>query len=298
MEEGARQVLVPPFKLPSREEVARVFGEEYGDRSAKFHQYVPAPLDFSRSDYEASKGQRLRNRISLARPTNPAMAHAENDYGKKRFFRQLDYFHMAAKSYNEFEILTVEMVDALADYVIGRYSGRPGGVTIAEVGAGRGRLALQMMIRLPSDIRYVASDSNAWGLGSYYTAEGLEIFARSGGVRLSLPIVESLDFEEAMKKHKPDVVIVSWMPQMVDFSAAIRRVPSVKEYILIGTTDMGMNGHIWDTWGGDASVKPWQSDGWDGLLLEQVAQHQLCLIDRPGFWFNSSCMSFRRRAAS
>lgn len=58
-----------------------------------------------------------------------------------------------------------------------------------------------------------------------------------------------MDYKEALKKYKPDIVISSWMPYTEDWTKDFRTFSSVKEYILIGEPDNGCCGHPWKMWG-------------------------------------------------
>ncbi|GBG81174.1 hypothetical protein CBR_g31850 [Chara braunii] len=57
------------------------------------------------------------------------------------------------------------------------------------------------------------------------------------------------DAEQAIVSRCPDIVICSWQPMGVDWTARMRQTPSVREYILIGEMDDGICGHSWLTWG-------------------------------------------------
>ena len=108
-----------------------------------------------------------------------------------------------------------------------------------------------------SGARVVATDSYGWGL-----KKAASSFAH----------VEDMAFEAALKKHEPRVVLVSWMPMGVDWTAAIRATPSVQEYVLVGEADDGCCGHNWLTWGNPAfqaqgggtcaGVPPYVAEGW------------------------------------
>lgn len=58
-----------------------------------------------------------------------------------------------------------------------------------------------------------------------------------------------LGFDAALAAHEPQIVLSSWMPMGRDWTAAVRRTPSVREYVLIGEADYGICGDPWLTWG-------------------------------------------------
>jgi SAM-dependent methyltransferase len=138
-----------------------------------------------------------------------------------------------------FEILNRDYVNALADYLQQRademHTDKP--ITVLEVGAGTGRLsqflneAIQKKKKGPdSQINIVATNKDSGGMVSVATPKG----------------VEDLDYREALLKYEPDIVISSWMP-FEDWTGAMRSMPSVQEYILIGEPDS--TGDEWLTWG-------------------------------------------------
>ncbi|CAI5472410.1 unnamed protein product [Closterium sp. Yama58-4] len=60
--------------------------------------------------------------------------------------------------------------------------------------------------------------------------------------------VIACDAEEAIAEYKPHIVIACWMPLGVDWTAAMRRQASVREYILVGEKEGGICGHHLLTW--------------------------------------------------
>ena len=107
---------------------------------------------------------------------------------------------------------------------------------LLDVAAGSGRLAHFL---------------NATGTGG----AGATVRACDDGswaVRRPFPVLQQ-SHAEAVAAHKPAIVLCAWMPENTDFTAAWRGPgSSVREYILIGPPDSGLNGLPWETWGNGA----------------------------------------------
>ena len=195
------------------------------------------------------------------------------------------------KGFHEF--LNEEYLNALADYMISRLSELQDGdppIVVLELGAGNGRLSYFLQDKLeerkPGAFVVVATDS------------------QKSGIKQVFP-VEQLDFKDALQKFKPEVVVVSWMPD--DFSSAIRNTASVKEYILIGETESC--GDPWQTWGQLSEYdeeyerrkdlpKPYETDGFERKQLTELSKLQIARGDSRvsiGKETNSETNSFRRR---
>ena len=131
-------------------------------------------------------------------------------------------------------------------------------------------------------------------------------------------VVARLDYRDALRAprgacdgHPPDVVLICWHPIREDWTADVRRVPSVCEYVLVGETDFGACGRPAETWGmrdvllraddGDAAAStewqpPHEADGFERVDLAFLSKHQVCRTDEP--WLKarrSKTVSFRRR---
>jgi hypothetical protein len=194
--------------------------------------------------------------------------------------------------------------------------------TLLEIGAGDGRLSHFLSVELAKAsggssgeaaaggaVKVVATDSYGWGLKK----------SKSDFMH-----VEDVGFERALQKHQPEVVLVSWMPMGVDWTAAIRATPSVKEYILVGETDDGCCGCNWHTWGNPAYAPsvplpssspadfdgaaaadggaesappqpPYVVDGWTRHEVDEPSALQLCRFDSEDFVGNSRTVAFRRK---
>ena len=91
--------------------------------------------------------------------------------------------------------------------------------------------------------------------------------------------VEPLSCAAALLKYQPTVVVCSWMPQGVDWSAEIRATKSVQEYILVGEVDGGCCGDPWLTWGHSSfdatafdlnDTAPYVVDGFERVDLDDT----------------------------
>lgn len=106
------------------------------------------------------------------------------------------------------EILSLEFVDALAEHILSALPpaavGQPGDAAalpvVLEVGAGSGALAHQLSIRLDGRARVVASDDFSSRLATVID-------------------VSPLDCAAALSEHSPALVLISWMPSGVDWTA-------------------------------------------------------------------------------
>ncbi|KAG0624895.1 hypothetical protein M758_2G012000 [Ceratodon purpureus] len=144
----------------------------------------------------------------------------------------------------KYEVFTREHVTGLACYLRSRFCGSAKAadyelpvMDVLEVGAGSGRLAQHLnrsLTRLLHEnqgpvVRVTATDSGARGING--------------------PEVKEEDAVHAMTSRKAHIIISSWMPRGIDWTAHMRAAPSVREYILIGETDNGICGCPWETWG-------------------------------------------------
>lgn len=140
----------------------------------------------------------------------------------------------------QYEVFTREHVKGLAHYLLQRAEKyNLSEMSVLEVGAGSGRLSHHLSTFLSQSspsaaphgrvVRLTATDSGERGLNG--------------------PNVGKKDALEAISEAMPHVVLASWMPIGVDWTAKMRATPSVLEYILIGETDNGICGDPWLTWG-------------------------------------------------
>ncbi len=143
----------------------------------------------------------------------------------------------AAKAYynldqrtGQFEVWTQEYIAGLGGYIARTlvHYDQPD-ATVLEVGAGHGRLS-----------GLLRQDLGARGLGASVIATDIK------PPRETHFPVEALDHEAALEKYQPTIAISSWMPVGHDWTRAMRKTPSVRDYILIGIQDMTATAWAWE----------------------------------------------------
>ncbi|BBN02965.1 hypothetical protein MPTK1_2g19690 [Marchantia polymorpha subsp. ruderalis] len=179
----------------------------------------------------------------------------------------------------QYEVFTKEHVQGLANYLLlqaAEYNVLV--LEVLEVGAGSGRLSHHLnryldQISLSSKdcvVHVTASDSGERGLNG--------------------PNVNLEDALVSVTERSPHIVLVSWMPMGVDWTAHMRATPSVLEYILIGEMDDGICGDPWLTWGyrppgdissSDSSLEP-GSPGTSDLEFRSKEHPSTCSNYGPG----------------
>lgn len=162
-----------------------------------------------------------------------------------------------------FQFFNREFVDALAHYLKEKRKISKSRRIILEVGAGSGLLSEELRKR------------------------GINIIATDDGYEEIVPVapVELLDYHEAIRRFRPNIVICSWMPYQKDWTPAFRRPKYVKEYILIGESYRGCCG----------SDKTWKyHPGFEEVLLKDISQWSLCRRDYSEHKLHSVVISFRR----
>jgi hypothetical protein len=165
----------------------------------------------------------------------------------KKYFSDVPEHSTECKNWREFvdedykiyEIYTQEFIENFSNFLVKhvkefKKEGQP--VTILEVGAGNGRLTYF----LNSNIKEISSDLVKCIAVDSGESKIKEAF-------LEVP-VEKLDYKEALKKYKPQIVISSWMPHDEDWTTDFIKEDSVEEYILIGEEDSGCCGKYPETW--------------------------------------------------
>eukprot|EP01046_Picozoa_sp_COSAG06_P011445 COSAG06_NODE_654_length_13350_cov_72.384499_4_plen_309_part_00 len=100
---------------------------------------------------------------------------------------------------------------------------------VLEIGAGSGSLSHQLGQRLRRRARVAATDDHSSRIETVISVAPLACSA-------------------ALAEHEPAVVLVSWMPAGVDWTAEIRACPSVCAYLLVGEADGDNCGDSWSTW--------------------------------------------------
>lgn len=174
-----------------------------------------------------------------------------------------------------FELLTKEYIRNLATYLLGRLSDlQKDGIShplILEIAAGDGRLSYFLGEELRhynfEPFSIIATDDQSW----------------QQPINIPFPVTK-LPYLEALQLHSPNIVICSWMPQGEDFTAAIRKSPSVNEYILI--SDPNVCGHPWKTWGDSELWEAWLEDhgNWFQYYTHQaIKRFSLPPFQRDGY---------------
>ena len=260
------------YTPPSISKISQIFGEYLNRKHTQPYEPSLKPIKFTRYEYNNSKNKNLvRN-------------YVEPD----AFLITKLYKH--CKVMNEFEILNEEYIRALAQYI-----SQQGYKNVLEVGAGRGRLSYFLKCIL--DVNIQATDSDAWGISNnFYTEEGQK---RSKEIGLWSPKdkknfqVEILDMKSSLKKYSPDLVIICWMPQQTDWTREISKYKNVKEILIIGPPDVGITGHIFDTWGGQQKI-PNHLSNFTRKTLD-FSYLQVCILDSPEYPSHSRTTSYKKQ---
>jgi hypothetical protein len=190
------------------------------------------------------------------------------------------------KKIDQYEVLNREFVEALGGYLRERAQLFEEPPVILEIGSGNGRLAFFLnsyLSETETGIEIVATDSGDWGIETVCD-------------------VDQLPCEEALQKYEPQIVVCSWMPRGVDFTAAMRAQRSVSEYLLIGETETGCCGSDKLTWGVEidnegniiANNPPYKAEGFSRNYVAEVRKHQMCRADNVNLFIHSETISFRR----
>lgn len=210
-----------------------------------------------------------------------------------RGFTEQDRWKDYTKNNPVYEVLTREFIEALANYLVNRITelsaGKEQPLVIVELGAGDGRLSHFLQAALENKIKgkfnLIPTDSGKWE-----------------AVKPAFPVEKVVSNNEALIKHKPKIVINSWMPKGEDWSVAMRSTPSVEEYILIGQ-DVCC-GDVWETWGYEPPgedpndyihlTPPYEAGGFKAVSLGwgfQIGRND----PSPNQSYTSRTMSFRRK---
>lgn len=195
-----------------------------------------------------------------------------------------------------YEVLNTEFIDKLSAYLAHRLnelSRSIQGPIILELGAGNGRLShflqMQLQAKFGGNFKIIATDTGAWGK-----------------IQPSFPVEKVPSNEDALMRHRPQIVICSWMPAREDWTKDIRQMPSVEEYVLIGEIDGGDCGDPWKTWGACPTERdkithanqqaPYEADGFTRQKLKKPSNLQIAGADESVTeTIHSATVSFRRK---
>ncbi len=122
-------------------------------------------------------------------------------------------FTSFCRSYNTWEIYTLEFVDALATEIK-----RLGLAPILEICAGSGKLSHQLRKR---GVGVVATDDYSWKTSA------------------RLELVERLNHLAALRKYQPRLVVACWTPPKSSVPVDVLDFPSVSAFIDINQDDHG-----------------------------------------------------------
>lgn len=125
---------------------------------------------------------------------------------------------------------------------------------ILEIGAGRGIISRNVSKIIGKDI--ILTDDYSWW-GNKENAEKIEYTD-----------IIKMDYKEAIKKFKPDLVIASWIPYNKGWTKYFRLHPYIKGYIIIGEPRGGCTG----------SDDDWKTK-WNMKILTDVERYGICRTD-------------------
>ena len=215
-------------------------------------------------------------------------------------------FNYVCEQAGIYEFWTREYIDGLAAYLTDRADSARGNTVILDVGAGDGTLAhfLRSALEAPAMQGEATSTSNKNVSAVVATDDG------SWKIRPRFE-VENIGVAEAVAKYRQKceqlIVLCSWMPMGVDWTAEIR-ANGADEIILIGECDDGNCGHNWLTWGNpdfqedmesigtdgnDDLLTPYRNDNYKRFDLEDLSRWQCSRFD-SSVSSNSKTVSFRK----
>lgn len=176
---------------------------------------------------------------------------------EEMFFRDLKYI-LQSKSFplglfgwtdahNVYQLLNVEFIRELAKEI---KDINP--EIILEVGAGEGQLGKCLSKELEKNI--ILTDDNSWW--------------KKANIKIENKDVIIIDYKDAIKKYKPDLIIASWIPYDKWWSKDFITCKSVKGYLLIGEGPGGCTGSDMD----------WKTS-WIRRDLDNVERYAICRTD-------------------
>ena len=223
----------------------------------------------------------------------------ENRYNDPEWKKWFSF--MNESKHPVYEIWTKEYIHAFGTYLaqrvmeLGGTEGNP--TAILEVCAGDGRLTHFLQEKMNElklkKVKLIASDSG--------DSDMPQVFP-----------VENIDHKKALGKHKPRIVICSWMPAQYDCTAAFRATKNVDEYILIGRANSGFCGDEWQTWGKNRIPKnrfpdnmevwkqrqnqlpPYKQDGFKKVYMNDLMLMQLSRLNIVSENLRTRTVSFKK----
>lgn len=171
-------------------------------------------------------------------------------------------FNLFCEECNIYQLWTREYIDELANYLLERTERFSGETLVLDVGAGDGILAQLLRESFASEPQKGKRQMKSPKRGVVVSKQAEprrkipEVIATddgSWGILAAGVPVEQLDVADALEKYATDesrqvIVLCSWMPMGIDFTALFRDY-NVEEYIMIGEYDDGNCGENWATWG-------------------------------------------------
>lgn len=130
---------------------------------------------------------------------------------------------------------------------------------IVEIGAGRGIVCRNISKIIGQDI--ILTDDYSW----WDNEENTE--------KIKCTDIIKMDYKEAIKKFKPDLIIASWIPYNKGWTKDFRLCPSVRGYIIIGEPRGGCTG----------SDNDWKTK-WNVKTLKDVERYGICRTDHDLFY--------------
>lgn len=195
-------------------------------------------------------------------------------------------FNVLCEECDIYQFWSQEYIEGLANYLLERCSSK---TVILDVGAGDGILSQLLREHLSErssggSPKIIAIDDGSWNVRK-----------RSN--------VQRMTAAEAVKKYAPAnhvIVLCSWMPMGVDWTAAFRR-NGVAEYILIGESHDGNCGDNWETWGNpefrrdddSREIPPYELDGYEPFHLWNLSPYSFSRFDSSDS-SNSATVAFRK----
>jgi len=203
------------------------------------------------------------------------------------------------------ELLTLEMVDALAEHILTTLNQVNSTATtlpvVLELGCGSGVLAHHLGIRLCGKATVVGCDDFTNQIPTTTLFDTTETETTCNNVTLV-----QCSASDALNKYSPTIVLCSWMPSGIDFTEQIRQTEHVQEYLLVGIANTSTCGDEWATWGVvgddgddyglDSDSIPTYEEGHCFVRknIDSISKWQICRFDSSVCRGFSSTVSFLR----